>query len=1035
MSSASISEFVEIMKMLGQTKPSGQSQAPPPPTVEQLIQYLHTHAEDGQERPLLEKRLREANKPNGLTNFEEIIAQHVALNGGNKTSNATYKKKQQAKRAAPSGKKSTSVSSVDVLAKLSGSVSWEADGAITEEFYTDEAGCLELLRTLVPFDGVSVELHRADGAAPGGKTKGSPKAIAAAVSKPAVSAAPGSTALVAPAATSNTASIEASASALQSSGLAPSTDPDEPESDADDDAEVIVHERDLIEINRMIANLQPLSMTTLEELSNAWDVSFPNGGDHILYRTNITERIRYLTATIVVGVADRFLVLGNNRLGSGSAFQNNNSSDNNERIMLANNLVLSLWHGIGSLSDTVRQNLSVIFSMDPQTTANGMCVAVTGLGIQAFFEPLPLPLLQKVCNELNAPPPPKDADPDLLHEILAHRICIQFYPPLGTFKTMKLRCCTQLQVHENAPGSFTCTIDNALLMDLIMLQVHTSNKFSCAKLKWRARIEIRDGQLSFLVWHREKTSFNVHLTLRTSDPKKKKAVAASKEEQPPTGLYLVTDVVAEPEAKVGFSDVVSLADVYRSLTTLATGLRLYNRIEDRVVFQFSMEVTPAEVVTVETAAKGAPKNGATKTAVPPAPQLTDLIEEEENEKRQKLLQKSKQKQDKRTKQLEVLEGTQRESIVQQWTTGMAQMRDECTKNHAKALQKKKERERKQEAAKTMASAELQAQQTSLMQQVHQGRGQLQKLVQERTKEEKDLAKVRQQLETRQKELEQLRADLEDSEKKAENAEQEATSLQQQLDQRKADREKRLQRKSIAPFGTGETIALNHTLAIKDFQSFWNASSPEAGAVGAASSAPGLGMPLAPPHQHHHHSFRHGMTTSAANSGGPQMPSFTVTSGLQTPARGMSLPSGAPVVQQSGKMPISPGAGGPTGPGVYFNPQHIQIAPSFDISQFPQGPGMLDVNALPFNPQQQHNTMQRSMGMPPPHATSNNMPPSFSPYGPPPHVRQPPPQGFAPYPPQGRVGPPAGFAPQQGSPQMPPGMSVQPQGPSFGWQQY
>lgn len=1033
--------------MLGQTKPNGAQSQPPPPTVEQLIHYLQTHAEEGQERPLLEKRLREATKPNGLTNFDEIIAQHVALNGGNKTASATYKKKQQAKRAAPAGKKSTSLSS-DVLAKLSGSVSWEADGGITEEFYTDEAGCLELLRTLVPFDGVSVELHRADGA-PAGK-KVPPKAIAAAA-KPAGASAPpatGVSAEAAAAAASLASEIATADSSLQSSGVAQSEDAD-PESEADDETEVIVHERDLIEINRMIANLQTLSMSTLEELSNAWDVSFPNGGDHILYRTNITERIRYLTATIVVGVADRFLLLGNNRVASGGALQSNGASDNNDRIMLANNLVLSLWHGIGSLSDNVRQNLSVIFSMDPQTTANGMCVAVTGLGIQAFFEPLPLPLLQKVCDELKTGPLPKDADPDILHEILAHKICVMFYPPLNTFKTMKLRCCTQLQVHENAPGSFTCTIDNALLMDMIMLQVHTSNKFSCAKVKWRARVEIHDGQLSFLVWHREKTSCKVHLTLRTSDAKKKKAVTASKEDQSPSGLYLVSDVVAAPEAKVGFTDVVSLADVYRSLTTLATGLRLYNRIEDRVVFQFSMDVAATEAPPVEpVAVKVPPKTGAAKSVVPAAPQLSELIEEEENEKRQKLLQKSKQKQDKRTKQLELLEGTQRESIVQQWSTAMTQMRDECTKNHAKALLKKKERERKQEAAKTIASTELQGQQTLLSQQVHQGRVQLQKLVQERTKEEKDLAKVRQQMESRQKELEQLRADLEETEQKATAADEEATALQEQLDQSKADREKRLQRKSIAPFGTGESIALNHTLAIKDFQSFWNAGSPEAGAGGGGggggSSAPGgpmLGMPMPQFQQNQQfHGPMLGLATSAgpANSGQP-LSSFSVTGGLQTPSRGgMQMPPSAPVMSQGGKMPILPGNAPPGSAGVYFGQPHIQMAPSFDMSQFPQGPGMLDVNAMPFNPQQ-HNVgmqgrpMQPSMGMPP-HGVSN-MPPSFSPYGPPPHVRQPPPQGFAPYPQQGRVGPPQGFVPQQGGPQMPPGMAMQPQGPAFGWQQF
>ena len=221
---------------------------------------------------------------------------------------------------------------------------------------------------------------------------------------------------------------------------------------------------------------------------------------------------------------------------------------------------------------------------------------------------------------------------------------------------------------------------------------------------------------------------------------------------------------------------------------------------------------------------------------------------------------------------------------------------------------------------------------------------------------------------------------------------------------------------MAPFGTGEKIALSHTLAIKDFQSFWNVGGPEGGGSPAGVAPQSAGPP----------------------TGGPQLPSsFTVTGGLKGPAGGMP-----PAAAASTKMPMTMSS--PNGPnnapqGSYFNPpqQPInmqQMAQAFDMSfGGGGGGGMLDANAHPFNP---HHTLQSrpmppGMGMPQGH-TVGSLPPTFSPYGPPPHVRQPP-QGFVPYP-QARPGP-GGFAPQQG-PQMPQqGIAVPQQGPPFGWQQY
>lgn len=840
------------------------------PSLEELLAYLHQA--NSASSAMGDSALPRSVGSGLSANFEEIIAQHIALNGNARQQAALQQqqaKRKQAKRSTGGG--STGATTNQAVRNALKNFTYPDE--LVQEVFTDDERTVALFRSFVPQDGVSVEFHRLDdetATKPGSKkSKKGTAASAAPAAAPAGRASSAASAAVAASGSARVSEVEDAQSAALCFG-----GDDDDLLDGDDD--VMVHEEDLQQINHMIQALEPLSQETLEELSSEWEVSFPNGGEHLLYRTNITERIRFLAATMVVGVADRFQVLQNNH--------NNSEDAERERMVLVNNLVLSLWHGINVLTENVRKNFAVIFGLEADSTAHDVCVAVAGLGIAAFFEPLPLPLIEKVCQELDLPPVDSKVDPDLLHEALSHRICAHFYPALGRLPDMNLRCTTQLTVHENGPGSYTCTIDNALLMDLIMRQVHTSNRFACRKVKWRARVEVQNGELCFSVIHRDAKPYNVTMVVRTSEKGKKKKPTddGSVAQNGAGGLYLEKQDVAVCGVPVGFCGIVPVQHVYRHLTTAPNGLRLYNRAEDRVIFQFSMEISaydegavveesvkhaaPAAVAAPVPQAKGKGTTGGHSNTVDPSnagQTIAELIEQEEREKREKLAAKHRQKNDKRTKLLEQTESQARDQILSQQSTSHSQLMADCTKSFQKATQKKKDRERKQELARATPSTELSAQLTALEQAVRQARSAFSKLAQEKAKEDKEIASLTHQLETRNEELEALQSATEENELTLQQLQEELEAAEEHNAAKskalEAKKERQLRRKkssnsnqaslTSAAYG-GSTSADNDannqtTLSIKDFQSFWNISStsvPSSSGAGApGGSAPGAAI--------------------------------------------------------------------------------------------------------------------------------------------------------------------------------------------------
>jgi hypothetical protein len=958
-----IQEIMEMMKLLdhqhkNNTGVDGE-RTDRRPSLEELLAYLH------QANSASSGAGGDSALPRGVgsglsANFEEIIAQHIALNGNARQQAALQQqqaKRKQAKRATNGGNGTTTTQAVRNAVK-----NFTYPDELVQEVFTDDERTVALFRSFVPQDGVSVEFHRLDDEVPAKGSKKSKKANAGESKK---SAAP-------PVAVAASGSARATdAEDAGSAALCFGADDDDLV-DADDD--VMVHEEDLQQINHMIQALDPLTQETLEELSSEWEVSFPNGGEHLLYRTNITERIRFLAATMVVGVADRFQVLQNNHTNTDDAER--------ERMVLVNNLVLSLWHGINVLTENVRKNFAVIFGLEADSTAHDVCVAVAGLGIAAFFEPLPLHLIERVCHELDLPPVDSKVDPDLLHEALSHRICAHFYPALGRLPDMNLRCTTQLTVHENGPGSYTCTIDNALLMDLIMRQVHTSNRFACRKVKWRARVEVQNGELCFAVMHRDPKPYNVTMVVRTSEKGKKKKANddGTVSQNSVGGLYLEKQDVAVSGVPVGFRNIVPVQHVYRHVTTAPNGLRLYNRAEDRVIFQFSMEISscddggrladdvvkhaaPAAVAAAPAAqSKGKGASAGSNTVDPnnAGQTIAELIEQEEREKREKLAAKHRQKNDKRTKLLEQTESQARDQLLSQQSTSHSQMMADCTKSFQKAVQKKKDRERKQELAKATPSSELNAQLTALEQAVRQARSAFSKLAQEKAKEDKEIASLTQQLESRNEELEALQSATEENELTLQQLQEELEAAEDRVAEKskalEAKKERQQRRKKSSStnqssltsgltYGGGaaadDTSGNQATLSIKDFQSFWNISStsvPSSSGAAPGGSAPGAAIGMS--------SSAFGTSTMPSNPGAAAVMNmgldFGAFSASMAAPSGMGHHRGNPAFSLNGDAPPFYGSSYDNRPTAMMSsnvPQRSPMPGGYGVTSMPPSSGV------------------------------------------------------------------------------------------------
>ncbi len=564
---------------------------------------------------------------------------------------------------------------------------------------------------------------------------------------------------------------------------------------------------DLRDINALISKMAPLSQKTLEDLHDFWQLNKQNV-DHLMMRTNVAERIRCLAVLFLLTVGRKFGAIPQNTLDD-----------------LVENLSLCLWQGAAALGPQSQQHVAVLFDLECTATHEEICVTVTGLGLTAFFQPLPVELLQRIQEELKLPQlniPQQEAD--LKNEKIAHQLCQYFYPLLDTRKDMKLPCTVQLRAHENAPGKFTCTVDNARMMTVGLHQNYSSNVFTVNKMKFRARLIVHDQKLSF--WVSPLANSNLVLVLHV---KAAGTVKAPPGKGNPDGngvqpFALTSQSMEVPVGgRIGFTNMLTLEEVFKNPKNSPHGLRLYSD-DDRVTFQFQIEikeVLPANANANGSApaanagqakeqqpqgngkgegAKGkggkdsAPSSqpstplevsGKKKPPTPnPAkvtPSAAELLAQEEEEKKLKNAAKTSQKLEKKFQQLEATESVARETVVKGATQAWTTLSDEINKSWQKCLLKKKEKDRKDEQVRD----DLQNQYSSLQGTVVNNRTAVAKLAGERTTSSKEVAKLQANLQSRKAVLEALQQKFSETAQALEQQEAELEALQKAKAERDA----------------------------------------------------------------------------------------------------------------------------------------------------------------------------------------------------------------------------------------------------------
>ena len=628
--------------------------------------------------------------------------------------------------------------------------------------------------------------------------------------------------------------VQASPAAAAAAALAELVDSDHEELEA--------YDEDLKQINMIIFKLEPLSLDVLKDLSDFWSVSFSSGGDHLLYRTNITERIRYLSAMNFICVAEKFRCLPDNR----------DQQSESERAALVNNFVLSLWQSVHYLASKFKDQLAILFDLDPvKASAEDICTMITGLGITSFFQPLPPALLERVCRELRLSVESREVE--LRQETLVHRICAFLYPVLGdTRNDMKLQCTARLAINEHAPGNYTCVIHNASMLNVAQHHSITSNTFTNKKVKWRGRLTCSNNVISFGVLQRSE-DYSLRLCVRTtSETKGSRAKGTAK------GLLVDTTGTCTPNNEITVSNLFTLQDAWNAPTTSATGLRLYNKCEDRIVFHFTMELQDSTPTASGASSAHGEKDirDSTRSPQPPPSEtgtdqsaplskktadeaiIADLLAQEESEKKQKVTQTKKQKLEKRLKQLEQTETQERDKLCQSAQTASTQLLEEERRAAQKALQRKRERERKVEITKLQPSVDLQTQLSAAMQQLSSSRSVIAKLNQEKATAQKEYSRIVSALEARRASLTELKQHYDTSAEKLTDL----VKLRDELRTKKRAAEEAQERRSAAASQLNFSTSPSNTAgaaAIRDFQSFWNTAGDEPAIVPSPQKAPAV----------------------------------------------------------------------------------------------------------------------------------------------------------------------------------------------------
>ncbi|KEG11395.1 hypothetical protein DQ04_02661000 [Trypanosoma grayi] len=654
------------------------------------------------------------------------------------------------------------------------------------------------------------------------------------------------------------------------------------------------YEEDMEDFNKTIDKMGRLTLSTMRDLAELWTIHLDEAETDRVCRMKITERLRLLAVTIVDVVSDRLNPHAPLSSSPGVS-QRQNSNDSSARHKQQQQqqqgrsgqvdtdaavatqqlapaagervraLVLSLRHEICLLSPEHLERLaSMLGFIDCSCSPEEIFITISALGVLTFFSPLPTPLLEKVCHELGIPTKDEStesADANQLPELLAERISHYFYPLRHTVPFItKVPFMPQMKIHEHAPGRYTCTIDNAKLMKELALQRLVSNRFSCKKVRWYALLAVKNDELSFYVWHRHSSSLRAHMVVRTQDPKKRRknngaigdnnngnADASPSQEstlRESSALFIEREGEAAPGELIGFDNFVPLTMALRSSTMSQSGYRLYNRTEDRLVFQYVMQLMHPDGTPLEDGKKKSEsnhtssKNTCTRRGCDHSAercgcdQQVALVTAAERAKRLKEWEKL-------TSKLERNETQERESVEQAWNSVYRQLMNEYGKALQKAAQRKKDRERKTLLAKVGPSPELHRELDMLTQTVTTNRAHVNKLTKDKTKEEEAIHRFKEQIEEGNRELERLRQLLKSHGEVLSGLESDTTACIARTRERQEARWLK-QRELAAALHIPELSTTRHeTLAINDLDSFWAPSSTN-GAVSrlfAAATSP------------------------------------------------------------------------------------------------------------------------------------------------------------------------------------------------------
>ncbi|AYU76851.1 hypothetical protein, conserved [Leishmania donovani] len=522
------------------------------------------------------------------------------------------------------------------------------------------------------------------------------------------------------------------------------------------------------------------------------------------------------------------------------------------------------------------EEVSRCFGGAVQADAEDIYRAINGVGVLLFFTCKPLPLLEKTCSELRISlSDSANTDCNIMPELIAEKLAAFLYPMKeGKLSFAHLSFIPRLQVHEHAPGNYTCTIDNASNMGRMLRERLLSNRFSCNKIKWRAALMNDKGKLKFQVWHRHATPLSVHFIVRTSEPKKKKksgcgnagvngaageekdagAASAVEDLRANSALFVEQQLTAAPGEMVGFThDFIELTVALSSPTTLQHGYRTYNKADDRLVFQFSLQLSNVDGGPLDGAAAA---NAGNKVPVKQAnedqePSLSGSTEgktdggESKDDPDAELHAAMRRVSDSETAARAVIEETAK------WDYRHLQ-NDECREAHC-ARQRTEDRERKALLAKVGPTPELIREVDKLSQSVQAAQQQIAKLNKERSKDEKEGEKTAEKLAQHQAELSSLLSSLESGEAELSRLEAEMKAAEARIVEKRARQARKEAKKAEQSQWTAlkrvlePTSSTTHhdTLAINDFGSFLQSTPIMAAAMPLQQQQEPAALPTAP----------------------------------------------------------------------------------------------------------------------------------------------------------------------------------------------